>query len=98
MIFKTIIGKIKLTKKRQTHIIQSHPIMETYIKNLTDVLEKPNEIRFSNYNVGTLLFYRFFDNIENGKYITVVVDKVAKQVITAYLTHRIKIGEKYEKN
>ena len=72
--------------------------MEIYLKNLRRVLEKPNEIRVSSYNVNVLLFYRYFDKIENGKYITAVVDKVAKQVITAYLTHKIKTGEKYEKN
>jgi len=98
MVFKTIIGRVRLTSKRRTHIIQSHPIMEIYLKNLRRVLEKPNEIRVSSYNVNVLLFYRYFDKIENGKYITAVVDKVAKQVITAYLTHKIKTGEKYEKN
>lgn len=98
MSFKTVIGRINLSLERRTHIIQSHPIMEDYLKNLKKVLEHPDEVRFSSYNLNVLLFYRFFDNIENGKYITVVVDKVAKQVITAYLTHRIKIGEKYEKN
>ena len=36
--------------------------------------------------------------IENGKYIVAVVDKLAKKVITAYLTHRIKTGRIYEKD
>ncbi|MBI3103339.1 hypothetical protein HYZ05_00195 [Candidatus Daviesbacteria bacterium] len=97
MIFKTILGKIKLTQARKKHIIKNHPIMETYLVNLKEVLENPANVRYSNYNQNILLFYRFFDKIENGKYIVAVVDKVAKQVITAYLTHKIKTGEKYEK-
>lgn len=97
MVFKTIIGKVKLTSSRKTHIIQTHPIMETYIENLGDVLEQPDDIRYSNYNLNVLLFYRYFDNIENGKFIAVVVNKIKKQIITAYLTSRIKIGEKYAK-
>ena len=97
MQFKTVIGEVNLIAKRKAHINQTHPIMETYIKNLKDVLEQPDDIRYSNYNLNVLLFYRYFDNIENGKYIAVVVNKIKKQVITAYLTSRIKTGEKYEK-
>ncbi len=97
MTFKTITGKIKLTAKRKTHIIKNHPIMETYLTKLKEVLEKPNDIRYSNYNLNMLLFYCYFDNIEGGKYIAVVVNKIEKQVVTAYLTHRIKAGEKYAK-
>ncbi len=97
MTFKAVVGAIKLTTERKAHIIKSHPIMEIYIHNLKEVLEKPAEVRFSNYNKNVLLFYRYFDNIENGKYIVVVVNKTSKQVITAYLTSRIKTGEKYAK-
>lgn len=98
MTFKTIVGKVKLTSKRLTHIIQSHPIMEIYLKNLRRVLEKPDQIRYSTYNQNVLLFYRYFDKIENGKYIVVVVDKIEGLVRTAYLTHRIKTGRIYEKD
>ncbi|MDP3758832.1 MAG: hypothetical protein Q8Q86_03865 [Candidatus Daviesbacteria bacterium] len=98
MTFKTVTGKIKLSSARRTHIIQSHPIMEDYLKNLRRVLEKPDQIRYSTYNQNVLLFYCYFDKIENGKYIVVVVDKLEGLVRTAYLTHRIKTGEKYEKD
>jgi len=98
MTFMTIIGKIKLSSTRRTHIIQNHPIMEDYLKNLRRVLEKPDQIRYSTYNQNVLLFYRYFDKIENGKYIVVVVGKLKGLVRTAYLTHRIKTGEKYEKD
>lgn len=96
MIFKTGIGKVNLTAKSKAHIIQTHPIMKIYLKNLKDILEQPDDTRYSNYNLNVLLFYRYFDNIENGKYITVVVNKTKQQVVTAYLTSRIKTGEKYE--
>ncbi len=71
--------------------------METYLVNLKEVLEKPEDIRYSNYNHNVLLFYLYFGNIEDGKYIVAVVDKIAKEVRTAYLTHKIKTGEKYAK-
>lgn len=97
MTFKTIVGVIKLTTERKVHIIKNHPIMEDYLGNLREVLENPNDVRYSNYNQNVLLFYRYFDNIEDGKYIVAVVDNIAKEILTAYLTHRIKAGEKYEK-
>lgn len=72
--------------------------MEVYLTNLKEVLENPDDIRYSHYNLNVLLFYQYFDNIENGKYIVAVVDNIAKEILTGYLTHRIKAGEKYEKN
>lgn len=95
--FKTIIGEVTLTAKRRIHIIQRHPVMETYFVNFKEVLEKPSDVRFSNYSDDVLLFYRYFGKIEGGKYIAVVVNKLERQVKTAYLTHRIKSGRKYDK-
>lgn len=69
--------------------------MELYLQGLRLVLESPRDIRFSNYSDNVLLFYRYFDNIEGGKYIVGVISKDEKQVLTAYLTHRIKSGRKY---
>lgn len=97
MNYKTKIGNVILTPERKTHIIQHHPIMEDYLVNLSDVLEEPDEIRYSSRNDEILLFYRYFDNIEEGKYIVVIVNSIEKSVTTAYLSHRIKMGRKYEK-
>lgn len=96
MKFKTIIGIVNLTAKRRSHIIQNHPIMEDYLSNLKDVLEKPKEVRYSSRSDDVLLFYRYFSKIEEGKYIAGVVNQTDKEVKTAYLSHRIKIGRKYE--
>lgn len=72
--------------------------MDDYLIHLKEVLETPAHIRHSSRSKETLLFYRFFDNIEEGKYIVVVVNKLEKLVLTAYLTHRIKTGKKYAKD
>ena len=97
MIFKTIIGNVKLTKARIEHILQKHPVMKDHLCNIKEVLEAPKEIRFSSRSDEVLLFYSFFDNIESGKYLAVVVNKSEKSVLTTYLTNRIKTGRKYEK-
>lgn len=96
MKFKTKIGLVKLSSERKIHIIEHHPIMEDYLANLRSVLEKPEDIRLSNRSDEVLLFYHYFDKIEGGKYIVVVVNQKEKEVKTAYLSHRIKIGIKYE--
>lgn len=93
-----MIGLVELNKQRRIHIIQRHPIMEDYLKHLRIVLEQPKEIRTSNKSEDVLLFYGYFDNIEDGKYVVAVVNKSMKEVLTAYLSHRIKIGRNYEKN
>lgn len=96
MKFKTKIGTVTLTLDRKAHIIQHHPIMEDHLKHLKQVLEKPKEIRYSSRNDEVLLFYRYFAKIEDGKYIVAVVHKTEREVKTAYLSHRIKIGRKYD--
>lgn len=96
MKFKTIVGTVSFSPDRKAHIIQRHPIMEDYLANLRLVLEQPEEVRSSNYSDDVLLFYRYFAKIEDGKYIVAVVNKLDKEVKTAYLSHRIKIGFKYE--
>lgn len=97
MNYKTKIGLVvRLTPKRRQHIVFTHPIMELYLNKIKQVLNSPDEIRYSNYRYSVLLFYRYFDKIEDGKYIAVVIDQLNKTVLTAYLTNRIKIGAKYE--
>ncbi len=96
MKFKTRIGTITLTSNRKTHIIQHHPIMTDYLPYLKEVLEKPDEVRVSNRSNAVLLFYHYFGKIEGGKYIVAVVNRTDREVKTAYLSHRIKIGRKYE--
>ncbi len=97
MKFKTIIGRVDLTSGGKRHLIERHPIMEDYLDQLKQVLETPDEIRLSNRSNDVLLFYRYFDKIEGGKYVAVVVNKTERVVLTTYLTHRIKSGSEYEK-
>lgn len=98
MKYKTVIGDVYLTPERRRHIINRHPIIEPYIKHIGSVLKSPHEIRFSNYADDVLLFYQYFAKIENGKYLVAVVSSRSKNVITSYITDRIKEGKKMIKN
>ena len=97
--FKTSLGKtVELTIERKEHILSRHPDLNSYFKLIKDVLLKPDKLKISSSDSKVLLFYKFFDNILDGKYIAVSV-KINERsfILTAYLTSRILSGEDYAK-
>lgn len=99
MRFKTNLGKsVELTPERKKHIFLFHPDLKPYFGKVKDVLLEPNEVRISKSDPKVLLFYKHFDNILGGKYITVIVKTNGRWfILTSYLTNRILSGEKYGK-
>jgi hypothetical protein len=98
MRYQSILGKtVELTSERKKHIIQHHPDVTTFLPKIKKVLLIPDQIRIDNYDPRVLLFYKYFDNIDKGKFL-VVVFKINERnfILTFYSTHRIKSGEKYE--
>ena len=98
MNYKSILGKtVELTSERKRHIVQRHPDMIIHLYKIKNVLLSPDHLRIENYDQRVLLFYKYFDNIDEGKYLVVVV-KINERnfILTFYSTHRIKSGEKYE--
>lgn len=97
MIYKSVLGKdIELTLERKDHILLYHPDLKPYLSYLKDVLLKPDDIRISKSDPGVLLFYKYFANIMDGKYIAVTVKTNRRWfILTAYLTKRKLSGEKY---
>lgn len=99
IIYQSFIQKgIILTEERKQHILDFHPDLKPYFNKISEVLNKPDEIRRSNEDKNVLIFYKFYDNILNGKYVAVVT-RINKRnfILTSYLTDKIKTGEKYEK-
>ena len=95
MWYLSSIGKtFELTKERLSHIFEFHPDLKPFFDKLQETLIEPDEIRISNYDRDVLLFYKFYDNILNGKYFAVVV-KINERnfILTAYLTDLIMTGE-----
>ena len=91
------LGNIVLTAERKNHILTAHPELKSGLKKLSVVLSTPDEIRRSRFDKNVLLFYKFFANIKNGKYISVAIKTGNRNfILTAYITDRIRIGEKYE--
>ncbi|MBI2039562.1 hypothetical protein HYT18_00640 [Candidatus Microgenomates bacterium] len=97
MIFQSIIGEVELTNERKSHIILKHPELKTHIKKISQVLSSPDTIRRSKLDEESLLFYKYFDTIKKGKYISVTVKKGKRNfILTAYITDKIRAGEIYE--
>ena len=99
MIYKSIIGKqIELTEERKKHILIRHPDVAVHFSKTSKVLLDPDEIRIDKEDKNVLLFYKHFSKIGSGKYLVVVV-KVNNRnfLLTIYSTHRIKTGEKYDR-
>ena len=97
MIFKSKIGEVELTVERKSHIILRHPELKSHISKISQVLSSPDTIRRSKFDRQALLFYKYFDTIKKGKYINVTVKSNERNfILTAYITDKIRAGEKYE--
>jgi hypothetical protein len=91
-------GKVELTEEREAHIAETHPdLLPEYLPQLQQTLADPDEVRRSVRMSGARMFYRWFDDVRQGKYVAVVVvsDTPTERnwIITAYITRRLINGE-----
>lgn len=85
--------KVLLIEEKWKHIIEEHQEVIPYSTRMSEVLSFPDLIKESVYNNNVFLFYRFYNDIFNGKYLVVVVRYNMKNIIlTCYITDRIKGG------
>jgi hypothetical protein len=90
-------GEVELTDEREAHIAETHPdLLPEYLPQLEQTLLNPDEVRRSARMSGVRMFYRWFEDVRQGKYVAVVVVSEAAErhwIITAYLTRRLMNGE-----
>ena len=85
---------VELTEERWRHITREHPEVELYREKIQEVLSSPDYVKKSKRDAEVLLYYKFFDNIFDGKYLLVAVRKGLRSfVLTCYITDVIKKGE-----
>jgi hypothetical protein len=78
---------------RQT-ILSKHPEAADFINRLGDVLAEPDEVRQSVRDERSVLYYRFEDDVLDGKWVVVVVKRIDRNFVsTLYATDQIKSGE-----
>lgn len=99
-VIQTPLGvSVRTTKEYwQTITTTKHPSIARYVEKVKDALESPDEIRRSRQDPRVHLYYRNIGKL----FICVVADHIDQgqgYIITAYLTDRIKEGERiYVKN
>jgi len=93
--FPSSIGKsVELTDERRQHIYRYHPDLIPFFNRLGEVLAAPDGIRRTFDDPQVLLFYKFYPDILEGKYIVVAVKINDRSfILTAYLARRVKTGE-----
>lgn len=91
--FKDKFGNaISFPDKRWNHIIKEHPEIEPYRERISEVLRNPDLIKKSKRDKDTFLYYRYYKNIFNGKYLLVVARLRDNLLLTYYITDRVKQG------
>ena len=87
---------IRLTDERLGHILE-HPEMTSMEAAIEETLRDPERVMQSVTDPSVRLYYRFyFRTIVGGKFLCVVI-KMGEHgafVLTAYLTDRVKKGER----
>ncbi len=86
---------VELTDERWLHIVTEHPIMNDYREKVALVLSDPDYVKRSKRDKDVLLYYRYFADILDGKFLLVVVKKDEQRsfILTGYVTRSIMKGE-----
>ncbi len=67
-------GPVRMSSEREAHVLRYHhdfgPALHRY---LHEVLNHPDEIRWSNSDESIMLFWRWYPDLVRGKYVAVAV-------------------------
>ena len=92
--FKTVFGGVYLlSDERWSHITEKHPEIKRYANKIKEVLFSPDLIKVSKKDRTVYLLYKFYREIFDGKYLLIVVHVLKKEIITAFITDKIKEGD-----
>ena len=92
--FKDKFGNIiRLTDDQWNHIIKEHPEVEPYKNRLPDVLIKPDLVKRSKRDRDTFLYYHYYEDVYQGKYLLIVARTRDWLLLTCYITDRVKEGD-----
>lgn len=82
-----------MTEERWRHILREHPEVSHYKDRIQNVLATPDYVRESSRDTKVLLYYKFYNDIFDGKYMLTVVKKgLRSYILTCYITDMIKKG------
>ena len=91
-------GDVELTDEREDHVSEKHElVLADDFRLVRGTLLEPDEIRRSEKDPKSRLFVRWYEEVEHGKYCTVVVvddsESAGRQwIVTAYVTGNPRRG------
>jgi len=75
-------------------VLKKHPETRLFMDRITMTLREPDIVKQSQTSKRSKLYYRFFDDIFQGKFFVVVVKHVEQNYVsTFYITDKVKEGE-----
>lgn len=85
--------QIHLTDEVSQIILTKHPETQEFFERIAETLAHPDLVKQSQTDTRVNLYYRFYSEILNGKFVVIVV-KYAQEyfVSTFYATDKIKEG------
>jgi hypothetical protein len=92
-------GNVELTEEREAHIAAQHPdLLPEFLSEIELALAQPDEVRKGKRFSSERRFYRWFEDVRNGKYIAVIVvsetDPATRHwIVTSYITRRLPVGD-----
>ncbi len=94
MTYTDIFGdSLELTDERWLHIVKEHPEVTQYKERLSETLATPDYVKKSSRDDGVLLYYKFYGDIFDGKYLLIAAKKDFRPfILTCYITDIIKKG------
>ena len=86
---------IELTTERWLHVLDRHQELQEFEYLIPQTLREPDLVTHSVYDPKVRLYYKRFAHLWGGKFFVVVVRFNQRCfLLTAYLTDRIKGGER----
>ena len=86
---------VELTEERWQHIVIEHPEVIDHKEKIPVVLADPDYVKRSKRDERVMLYYRYFADILDGKYLLIAVKKDLSRsfVVTGYVTRSVMKGE-----
>src|SRR5215471_7869170 len=93
--FDVFSQPIELTEERWQHIVTEHPEVSEHKEKIPVVLADPDYVKRSQRDEHVILYYQYFTDILDGKYLLIVVkkDQARSFILTGYVTRSVMRGE-----
>lgn len=97
--------EVELSQERERHVMAQHPdLLPEHRQHIIETVADPDEVRHSKRFGNALLFSRWFQKLNGGKYVVVVVVSEGgiserSWIVTAYIARKLVEGEiEWKKN